>query len=160
MPTSEKDALGYLDAVKQTFRDEPQTHEDFLEVLKDYRAMRIDTSSVIARVKQLFRGHPDLILGFNTFLPEGYKISLAVGDAKKPPPPRKKPVDFEDAITFISKIKRRFQGDARVYDSFMDVLMRFRSGRLPIAEVYLRVAELFKDHSDLLEDFVQFLPES
>lgn len=30
---------------------------------------RIDTSGVIVRVKQLFKGHRELILGFNTFLP-------------------------------------------------------------------------------------------
>ena len=35
---------------------------------------RIDTPVVIARVTDLFRGHPKLIEGFNTFLPAGYKI--------------------------------------------------------------------------------------
>ena len=34
------------------------------------RCRRIDTSGVIARVKQLFKGHRELILGFNTFLPK------------------------------------------------------------------------------------------
>jgi len=32
---------------------------------------------VILRVKQLFHGHDDLILGFNAFLPPGYKITTA-----------------------------------------------------------------------------------
>lgn len=31
---------------------------------------RIDTTGVIQRVKQLFKGHRELILGFNTFLPK------------------------------------------------------------------------------------------
>jgi hypothetical protein len=31
---------------------------------------RIDTAGVIARVKELFRGHKELVLGFNTFLPK------------------------------------------------------------------------------------------
>ena len=31
---------------------------------------RIDTSGVIVRVKDLFKGHRELILGFNTFLPK------------------------------------------------------------------------------------------
>jgi len=34
----------------------------------------IDTPGVIERVSTLFRGHPNLIIGFNTFLPPGYKI--------------------------------------------------------------------------------------
>ena len=35
---------------------------------------RIDTAGVIARVTHLFAGHRNLILGFNAFLPPGYKI--------------------------------------------------------------------------------------
>lgn len=37
---------------------------------------RIDTPGVIRRVSELFHGHDHLILGFNRFLPEGYKITL------------------------------------------------------------------------------------
>ena len=33
-------------------------------------AKRINTEGVIERVKDLFRGHRELILGFNTFLPK------------------------------------------------------------------------------------------
>lgn len=40
----------------------------------------IDTPGVISRVSQLFKGHPDLIMGFNTFLPPGYKIEVATND--------------------------------------------------------------------------------
>ncbi len=31
---------------------------------------RIDTTGVIQRVKDLFKGHKELVLGFNTFLPK------------------------------------------------------------------------------------------
>ena len=37
----------------------------------------IDTPGVIARVSDLFNGHPMLIQGFNTFLPVGYQIECA-----------------------------------------------------------------------------------
>lgn len=39
---------------------------------------RINTPGVIVRVKKLFKGYNKLILGFNTFLPEGegHKIEL------------------------------------------------------------------------------------
>lgn len=63
---------------------------------------RIDTSGVIMRVKELFKGNRDLILGFNTFLPKGYKITLPLEDE---PFLKKKPVDFEEAICFVNKIK-------------------------------------------------------
>ncbi len=40
----------------------------------------IDTPGVINRVSNLFRGHPDLIVGFNTFLPPGYKIEVQANE--------------------------------------------------------------------------------
>lgn len=63
---------------------------------------RVDTSGVIQRVKDLFKGHRDLILGFNTFLPKGYEITLPPEDEQLP---HKKPVEFEEAISFVNKIK-------------------------------------------------------
>lgn len=65
---------------------------------------RIDTTGVIARVKELFKGHRNLILGFNTFLPKGYEITLPPEDD----PPAKKPVEFEEAISFVNKIKVKY----------------------------------------------------
>jgi len=40
----------------------------------------IDTPGVIDRVSTLFRGHPALIQGFNTFLPPGYRIECFGGE--------------------------------------------------------------------------------
>lgn len=37
----------------------------------------IDTPGVIDRVSTLFRGNPNLIQGFNTFLPPGYRIECS-----------------------------------------------------------------------------------
>lgn len=52
-------------------------------------------------MKELFKGHPNLILGFNTFLPKGYEITLT--DEEEAPP--KRTVEFEEAISFVNKIK-------------------------------------------------------
>ena len=40
----------------------------------------IDTPGVIDRVSSLFAGHPELIQGFNTFLPPGYRIECGTRD--------------------------------------------------------------------------------
>lgn len=69
-----EDALLYLDQVKQQFGDQPDIYNQFLDVMKDFKAQAIDTPGVILRVSNLFRGYPNLILGFNTFLPPGYRI--------------------------------------------------------------------------------------
>ncbi|GAV75319.1 PAH domain-containing protein/Sin3_corepress domain-containing protein [Cephalotus follicularis] len=151
------DALAYLKAVKDIFQDKKEKYDDFLEVMKDFKAQRIDTAGVIARVKDLFKGHRDLILGFNTFLPKGYEITLPPDDEQ---PLQKKPVEFEEAINFVNKIKTRFQGDDHVYKSFLDILNMYRKENKSITEVYQEVAALFQDHSDLLVEFTHFLPDT
>ncbi|KAK7307170.1 hypothetical protein VNO77_39994 [Canavalia gladiata] len=151
------DALAYLKAVKDIFQDKRDKYDDFLEVMKDFKAQRIDTAGVIARVKDLFKGHRDLILGFNTFLPKGYEITLPLEDEQPPP---KKPVEFEEAINFVNKIKTRFQGDDHVYKSFLDILNMYRKENKSITEVYQEVAAIFQDHPDLLDEFTHFLPDT
>lgn len=150
------DALAYLKAVKDIFQDKREKYEEFLDVMKDFKAQRIDTSGVILRVKDLFKGHRDLILGFNTFLPKGFEITLPLEDEPQP----KKPVEFEEAINFVNKIKTRFQNDEHVYKSFLDILNMYRKEHKSISEVYQEVATLFQDHHDLLEEFTHFLPDT
>lgn len=71
-----EDALAYLEQVKTQFEGQPMVYNDFLDIMKEFKAQTIDTTEVIKRVSQLFRGHKELILGFNTFLPPGYKIEV------------------------------------------------------------------------------------
>ena len=68
------DALSYLDQVKVQFADSPDVYNRFLDIMKDFKSGAIDTPGVIGRVSQLFAGNPELIQGFNTFLPPGYRI--------------------------------------------------------------------------------------
>ncbi|KAF2634946.1 paired amphipathic helix protein Sin3a [Massarina eburnea CBS 473.64] len=68
------DALSYLDQVKVQFAEHPDVYNRFLDIMKDFKSGAIDTPGVIERVSSLFAGHPNLIQGFNTFLPPGYKI--------------------------------------------------------------------------------------
>ncbi|KAL5233533.1 hypothetical protein ACI65C_000943 [Semiaphis heraclei] len=71
-----EDALSYLDQVKYKFSNQPQVYNDFLDIMKEFKSQSIDTPGVITRVSNLFKGHPELIVGFNTFLPPGYKIEI------------------------------------------------------------------------------------
>ncbi|KAF2088148.1 hypothetical protein K490DRAFT_64822 [Saccharata proteae CBS 121410] len=73
------DALSYLDQVKVQFHDHPDVYNKFLDIMKDFKSGAIDTPGVIERVSTLFAGHPNLIQGFNTFLPPGYKIECGTG---------------------------------------------------------------------------------
>ncbi|GJN37712.1 hypothetical protein PR202_gb26693 [Eleusine coracana subsp. coracana] len=138
------DALVYLKAVKDKFQDKREKYEEFLEVMRDFKSERIDTNGVIIRVKTLFNGYPELILGFNAFLPKGYAIKLQE---------EKKPVDFVEAINFVNKIKNRFQHDEHVYKAFLDILNMYRKDNQ--SKMFIR-----SDHKDLLEEFQHFLPDT
>jgi paired amphipathic helix protein Sin3a len=83
-----EDALNYLDSVKARFAEQPNTYNRFLDIMKEFKSnvyvscrcrssltrRSIDTPGVIEKVSTLFHGHKDLIVGFNTFLPPGYKV--------------------------------------------------------------------------------------
>ena len=75
-----EDALSYLDQVKFQFERQPEVYNQFLDIMKEFKSQTIDTPGVISRVSNLFRGHTDLIEGFNTFLPPGYKIEVQAND--------------------------------------------------------------------------------
>lgn len=64
-----------LAQVKQEFQRKPEIYNEFLDIMKNFKAQTIDTPGVIKKVSELFRGYRKLILGFNTFLPEGHKIN-------------------------------------------------------------------------------------
>jgi histone deacetylase complex regulatory component SIN3 len=40
-----------------------------LRILQDFKEGELDTHGVIALVKELFKDHPPLLMGFNSFLP-------------------------------------------------------------------------------------------
>ena len=161
-PSSDSDGRGWLrfrgrsdlDQVKAEFGDEPEIYNEFLEIMKSFKSQQIDTPGVIRRVSTLFEGYGKLIYGFNTFLPEGYKIEVpehlreqlrgqvnAVprGQQAAPaPPPRpraparrparpvedppRQPVEFDNAIAYVTAIKKRFEHQPETYKAFLEVL--------------------------------------
>ncbi|GAX77506.1 hypothetical protein CEUSTIGMA_g4950.t1 [Chlamydomonas eustigma] len=166
------DALSYLKEVKQRFSDQKDVYDKFLDIMKDFKAQKIDTQGVIRQVRQLFKGHKELILGFNQFLPKGSEIhrrDLVSDDDQEqeegPVPGRgefnnKQPVEFDQAINYVNKIKKRFAADDRVYKSFLEILNMYRKGHKDIRTVYEEVERLFKHEPDLLEEFTYFLPDA
>ncbi|TIA75342.1 hypothetical protein E3P89_00322 [Wallemia ichthyophaga] len=223
-PLNVRDALSYLDQVKLRFQDSPEVYNHFLDTMKDFKSQSIDTPGVIDRVSSLFRGHPALIQGFNTFLPPGYRIEcsdlsgtsptggtitvttpmgvttlqasasfLPAWQAQhaQPPPPdpvippspsshyaqnqqsgantptaastlanQKPPVEFNHAISYVNKIKNRFNQDPETYKMFLEVLQTYQKEQRTIHEVYAQVNHLFHGAPDLLDEFKQFLPDT
>ena len=210
------------------FEDKPEIYNQFLDIMKEFKAQSIDTPGVIERVLQLFHGHRQLILGFNTFLPPGYKIEFTTDEDKprvqlkypqgmtgpqpqpyippsempqQPPPPRmpgmapapyggqplpsgppdmpsgappmapmqggasaaantkKAPIEFDQAINYVTKIKKTFEDKPGTYRAFLEILHTYQKEQKSIKDVYEEVSRLFKDHPELLGEFSQFLPD-
>lgn len=52
------------------------------------------------------------------------------------------------------------QNNERVYKAFLEILNMYRKEEKSIQEVYDEVAQLFRHHQDLLDEFTHFLPDS
>ncbi|KAI8646658.1 hypothetical protein BD408DRAFT_380343 [Parasitella parasitica] len=183
-----KDALTYLDTVKAKFSFQNDVYNQFLDIMKDFKSQMVDTPGVIERVSTLFRGHPALISGFNTFLPPGYRIECSIDEQERniikvttptgttsiteseslnlrsddnlqQQEDRKAPVEFNHAIAYVNKIKNRFSGQPDTYKKFLEILQTYQKDQKPIGEVYIEVQALFDGSNELLEEFKQFLPE-
>ncbi|ELQ75222.1 Histone deacetylase complex, SIN3 component, partial [Trachipleistophora hominis] len=68
------DAISFLETVKTVFADDPSIYDSFLEVMRDYKHGKIDAGGVVRAATTLFKGKPDILEGFNDFLPPEYKI--------------------------------------------------------------------------------------
>jgi paired amphipathic helix protein Sin3a len=70
------------------------------------------------------------------------------------------PLEFDHAINYVTKIKRRFSHDPTTYKAFLEILHTYQKQQRSIKDVLERVSILFKDHPDLLRDFTYFLPDA
>eukprot|EP00951_Prasinocladus_malaysianus_P043500 scaffold544086_cov39-Prasinocladus_malaysianus.AAC.1 len=84
---------------------------------------------------------------------QGYEITLPAEEDEKP-------VEFDQAIHYVNKIKKRFSSDERVYRAFLEILNLYRKAEKTITQVYDEVALLFRGHQDLLDEFAFFLPDN
>ncbi|KAL2344253.1 hypothetical protein Fmac_005538 [Flemingia macrophylla] len=163
--------LAYLNTVKDAFKNKSEKYDKFLELMKNFTAEteRFNLVRVIEELKELFKGHKDLILGFNIFLPKGYEIKIPLQDEQ---PPHKRPDAFVEAEKFLLKIKvrtlnlsdiattipccildeTRFQGHDSVYESFLSVLKMLRVENKTLTAAYREITELLRDHEDLLNE--------
>ena len=134
---------------------------------------------MIVRVKELFRGHNDLIQGFNTFVPKGYEMKL---------PEVSRVLTITDALLFIKAVEDKFQDNRGKYNEILKVFKDFKDerfrpfalgsclvlclflilhfiysfffwfGRIDTDGVVMRVTKLFRGHGDLFQMFCSFLP--
>jgi len=67
-------------------------------------------------------------------------------------------VDFNSAISYVNKVKHRFNHQPDTYKQFLEILQVYQNESTPIRDLHAQVAILFSSAPDILEDFRQFLP--
>ena len=75
------DTVSYVMDVKRALASQPDVYRQFAEILRRHHDQRrVDTDHLdldaIRRVVSLLRTRPHLVLGFNEFLPDGYRIRM------------------------------------------------------------------------------------
>mmetsp|Transcript_19308 Transcript_19308/g.27162 ORF Transcript_19308/g.27162 Transcript_19308/m.27162 type:complete len:134 (-) Transcript_19308:395-796(-) len=73
---------------------------------------------------------------------------------------RQQEIEFDDAISYVTTVKERFENEPLVYRQFLQILYSFDKQQGGLLEIVVeRILSLFFDHPDLLEGFTHFLPE-
>nr|GME17667.1 paired amphipathic helix protein Sin3-like 2 isoform X2 [Ipomoea batatas] len=70
----ERKALPFVRTLKQNLPN--SISKSLLEALRDFGEGNTETADLLPKVSELLRDHPDLLAGFNYFLPENLKLSL------------------------------------------------------------------------------------
>ncbi|XP_045828733.1 uncharacterized protein LOC123920516 [Trifolium pratense] len=138
------DAFAFLKRVEVSFQRNRIKYEVFREILKDYKAGKIDIGGMKVRVKGLFKDHKKLISEFNTFLPKEHQITAKF--------------EFEDGSAFYKAVKDAFQDKSENFDVFLNLMMDWKYERVDIRSFVAQMKELLKEHTDLTLGFNIFLP--
>ncbi|CAE5958414.1 unnamed protein product [Arabidopsis arenosa] len=116
---------------------EKEVKEEVVDLLYYHEDLidKVDAASVIARVEELMKDHLNLLLGFCVFL-----------SAK---------------MSFITKVKARFQGDgSHVVDSVLQIMKVYSEGNKSKNDVYQEVGALIQGHGDLLMELSEIFSDS
>ena len=102
------------------------------------------------RIFNLFKVHPDLVIGFNPFLPSGYCFSRSrdrsgrsVIEMHTPSGTKAyssfqspEPTVYNSAYDYVTKVKVRYQHDPATYKKFLQLLEWCKaSGMLEVSEI-------------------------
>ncbi|KAI8928103.1 hypothetical protein BC831DRAFT_449817 [Entophlyctis helioformis] len=69
-------AVGFVNAVKAAYADQPAVYNDFLVILRGYHKELRPVREVLDAMKQLFADKPELISGFVEFIPRSAREEL------------------------------------------------------------------------------------
>lgn len=175
-----KAAADFLRIVKDAFRDDAARYELWKNAVTDIKLhynkagnLTLIIPIAVRRVRDIFKDHPqhpDLISGFNVWIP-GYEIALPLEEVENEPKPfgdsegesETRPPDwYHEAIKFVDKILNLPDSEQYLYKKFREDVCTFQNWpvtSVSVTELQRQVAALFANREDLLQEFtVWYLP--
>lgn len=70
----DSDLMRYMRNVKWTYMHQPGVYDMFNRIMQDYNRKNVSEMDTVGKIVGLFQDQPDLVLGFNCFLPAEFKI--------------------------------------------------------------------------------------
>lgn len=64
-----------------------------------------------------------------------------------------------DCKRFIDTVSRTFERDNRKFRNFMDLVLKYRNGNLKALELQMKLVEMLRDHSGLIDQLNDLVPE-
>ncbi|KAF8602350.1 PAH2 domain-containing protein [Ceratobasidium sp. AG-I] len=64
----------------------------------------------------------------------------------------------QDASSYLEQVKSTCQDEPATYDQFLKIMKDFKTTRIQTPQVIEHVADLFRDHTELIRGFNTFLP--
>lgn len=155
----EHKAIEFFFLVKQRFVNQPSQFDDFVKLITSS-----NRTQLISQLKTLFVDHPDLLLGFNQFLPRNY-------DDMEDQPPKKKrctgirtwflrdsPSDLFDKIR--DRCLDKNDDEFRVLFDFSKTVLSYHENKITFYEADMIFKNLFKDDPDLFVESNRVLAQS
>ena len=73
---------------------------------------------------------------------------------------RKSPNELDRAMYYVARLRARLRGQPETYKALMEFLSSFqRDSKKGRKDVYIKVFKLLKNNTDMVSEFMQFLPE-
>ncbi|KAK3024290.1 hypothetical protein RJ639_043152 [Escallonia herrerae] len=153
-----EECVSYVLLLQEKFHGQSDRYHEFTTLLVDFIGRRVNACRLSSKVKELFNGHKDLILGFNAFLPRN--LRNAVTDATPAKANKRDDRAIEAAVEFVNKVRTRFATDDLAFKAFLDTMARYQRRHLSDDQVDQEFRVFFRDHPDLYIDFTRFLADS
>ncbi|KAF7316630.1 hypothetical protein HMN09_00395600 [Mycena chlorophos] len=172
MPTSLNvgDALSFLDAIKKesVAHDEPHIYNEFLNIMKEFKAKAIDTPTTMERVKRLFDGYPELSEKFKIFAPNlesGNDNDAAISRAESESESKSAAdsdlhdQDAADIVAHLKKLSLKDEVAAQPEKQTVlhETIQAYEDKRIDTQDVVQRATELFEGHDELIMQFNSLL---